>query len=334
MNKKNKKLPLVCIIIVNWNGGKVMIDCLKSLKKTSYKNYKVIVVDNGSTDKKGVQQLKKINKKIEIIYLDKNYGYTIGVNMGYKYALEKYSPNYICEMNNDIVTVQKDWLGIQINELEKNKEYGISSGKLIFPDGRVQVGISSGKLTFQDGKVQAFNQQNEKGYFEQDRGQYDFIREVPFVRGGCLIVKKEVVDKIGHHDENFFYGPNDIDYCYRAWKNGFKVVYNGFSKSIHLAGQSGFSHEKDWIFLPQTEGMLIFYLRYKGLMPGLWISLRFLGRAFVTRKTPFKPKKLSNLTFHKTSLKRMFLFFRALTNALKNYKKVKQDSEVKIIKIT
>lgn len=312
-----KKIPLVCIIIVNWNGGQVVINCLKSLKKTSYKNYKVIIVDNGSTDD-SIKQLKKINKKMDVIYLDKNYGYTIGTNTGWKYALKKYKSDYICAMNSDIVTIQKDWLDIQIKELERNKKYGVSGGKFAFPDGRLDLS----------------NEDSEKGYFEQDHGQYDIIKEVPYIRGQCIIIKKEVIDKIGYMDENFFYGPDDIDYCYRVGKAGFKVIFNGFAKSIHLAGYSSFLHEKDWLFLPQTEGMLIFYMRYKGLIPGLRISLRFLARAFVTRKNPFIPKKLSNLTFHKTSLKRMFLFFKALNSALKNYNKIKQDSEINIIKIT
>ena len=272
-----KKLPLVCIIILNWNGGQIMKDCIKSLKKTSYKNYKTTIIDNGSLNKKEVDELKKINKKIEIVYLDKNYGYTVGTRVGYEYAIKKYNPAYMVEMNNDIITIQKEWLTLQIKELEKHQEYGISSGLLLFKNG----------------EIQAVNEKSERGIFEKDSGQYDYVTKMDYVRGACLVVKRSVVNAIGYPDDHLFYGPSDIDYCYRAKKAGFKIIQNGFSKSIHLGGYSGFLHPKDYIFFPQTEGMLIFNFRYCGLLKGLKKSARFFARAFVTRKDPFISKNLS-----------------------------------------
>jgi len=313
MLKKN--LPLVGVIIVNWNGGEVTINCLKSLKKTSYKNYKTILVDNGSTDD-SAEQLKKINKKMDMICLDKNYGYTIATNVGWKYALEKYGADYICAMDSDIVTIQPDWLDVQIAEMERNPAAGISSGKLAFPDGRLQI----------------VNENSEKGYFEQDKGQYDYIKEIPYVRGGCIVIKKEVIDKIGYYDENFFYGPNDIDYCYRAKKAGFKVLFNGFSKSIHLAGYSGLSHRKDMIFGPQLEGMLICWFRHNRLVSSTKMVLRQFIRVFVTRKNPHAPMILNNLYLNMTFPKRLLSFFKAFSNALKRYRKIKQNSFIKILK--
>ena len=312
---KKKDLPLVCIVILNWNGGQTIMNCLKSLKKTSYKNYKLILVDNGSTDD-SIKQLKKINKEIEIIYLDKNYGYTIGTNVGWKYAIINYDADYICAMDSDIVTIQKDWLNVQIEELEKDKTYGISSGRLAFPDGGLQM----------------FDKNNDRGYFEQDHGQYNFVREVPYIRGACIIIKKSVINKIGYYDESFFYGPNDIDYCYRAGQAGFKVLDNGHAKSTHIAGYTGSSHKKDMIYGPQSEGMLICWFRHNGIIGSIEMTLRQFTRAFITRRKPNNPKTLRNLVFNKTCLKRMFIFFKSFGNALKNYKKIKQNTKVKILK--
>ena len=104
------KHPLVAIIILNWNGKHLLRTCLSSLfKLTDYPNYKVIVVDNGSTDG-SVEYVKKHFPKADILALDKNYGYAKGNNEGIKYALKKYNPDYVLLLNNDTKIIQKDWL--------------------------------------------------------------------------------------------------------------------------------------------------------------------------------------------------------------------------------
>jgi GT2 family glycosyltransferase len=309
---KKSKLPLVCIIIVNWNGGKVIEECISSLvKKTDYGNYKILLVDNGSTDE-SVKKLTKICPKMEVIKLSKNYGYTVGINAGWKHVLEKYDSDYVCNMNSDIITVQKDWLSIQIKELEKRKKSGISGGKLVFPDGRFQEMV----------------RKTRRNYSEMDEGQYDFVKEVPAVWGACLIIKKEVIKKIGYLDENFFYGPDDIDYCVRARNAGFKIIYNGFAKVVHIGAFSGLSPKKDLIYRKQSEGMMIYTFRHRAVMEKISMIFRQFLRAFVTRKDPFSEMGAKNLLFHKSFPKRVFLFENSLIEALKNYKTIKQNTPV------
>jgi GT2 family glycosyltransferase len=302
------KLPLVCIIIVNWNGGKVIENCLSSLKISSYKNYEVIIIDNGSTDD-SIEKLKKINPKIKVFYLDKNYGYAPAMNVGMKIAMEKFKTDYICAMNSDIITVQKDWLDVQINELEKNQEFGISGGKLVFPDGRFQEMV----------------RKTRRNYSEMDEGQYDFIKEVPAVWGACLIAKRKVIEKIGYLDENFFYGPDDIDYCTRARNAGFKIIYNGLAKIVHIGAFSGLSPKKDMIYRHQSEGMLIYCFRHRPVHEKIGMIFRQFIRAFITRKDPFNDFGVENTVFHKTFPKRIILFFIAFNSALKNYNKIKKS---------
>ena len=141
------------------------------------------------------------------------------------------------------------------------------------------------------------------------------------------------MNKIGYSDESMFYGPSDIDYCYRAGKAGFKVLYNGFAKSIHLAGHSGLSHRKDIIFGPQLEGTLICWFRHNGFIGGLKMTLRQFARVFITRKNPYAPKTIGNLYFNWTFPKRTISFFIALSHALKNYKHIENNNEVKIIRV-
>lgn len=303
-----KKEPLVCIVIVNWNSKDVTSNCLKSLKKTDYKNYKVILVDNGSTDK-SVDYLKKIIPQMHLILLKKNYGYTTGTNIGWKYALKKLKADYICAMDNDIVTIQKEWLSLLVKELEKSPLKGIASGRHLSLDGTLQTPYEGA----------------EKDSNKPDKGNYNHIKEVKAFVGPCILIKKEVIKKIGYYDENFFYGPNDLDYCYRANKAGFKVVYNGFSKSVHIGSFSGSSSSaKDWIYRNQSESMMIFSFRYDSFFSKAGMVLRQFLRAFVTRKNTIKERKFSNLYFHKTFVKRVYYYFPAVINALKSYKKTKE----------
>lgn len=306
---KKKLKPLVAIVIVNWNKKELTGNCLKTLKMTTYPNYKVILVDNGSNDGSN-EYLKKINPNIDIIKLDKNYGYTIGTNVGWKYGIEELNADYICAMDNDIITIQKEWLDLIIDELQKYPTRGIGSGKHLFPDGRLQTPYIGADKTYQ-----------------MDTGKYDFIKEVPAFVGPAILIKKAVIKKIGFYDENFFYGPNDIDYCYRAEKAGYRLVYNGLSRSVHIGSASGRSPAKDLIYRHQSEGMMIFSFRYGKIGEKLHMASRQFIRAFVTRIDPVAPMKFKNLLFHGNFIQRLGIYFVALSKAIRNYNRVQYSSD-------
>ena len=301
-----KKQPLVCVIIINWNGGKTTINCLKTLQMTKYNNYKVVVLDNGSTDGSELEIRKKF-PNVEMLKSKDNLGYTGGMNYLWSHCLKKYNPKYFCNMNNDIVTVQKNWLALMIKELEKSKENGICGNKLVFPDNRLQ-------LLYVDRKPEHFE--------EKDTGKYDFVREVTAVGGANMLVKTEVIRKIGGVDENFFYGPDDIDYCLRARKAGFKIIYNGLSKSVHVGSFSYLSSKKDFIYEHQSYGQMVFTFRHGTIKEKLFMPINQLIRTIVTRKDPFRKKSINNLYFHSSFLKRFIYFTKSLHEASRNYKKI------------
>lgn len=307
MNKV--KVPLVCIVIVSWNGGEKVWKCIGSLiEKTSYKNYKIILVDNGSTDG-SIERIEKKFKKVIILRIGKNLGFTGGTIFGWNYCFKNYHPNYICDMNNDIITVQTNWLDLMVNVLEKNKKAGICGNKLLSPDNTLQLLYLGRPL-------------KEK---ELDKGQYDFIKEVQAVGGANMLIKRKMIDKLGALDENFFYGPDDIDYCFRARRAGFKIIYNGFSKSVHLGSFSYFSVSRDFIYKPQSYGQMLFSFRHDGLIDGLKMSGRQLLRAFMTRKNPYSKIDYYNIYFHRNFVKRLGVFFFSFLSALNNYKNIKSS---------
>ncbi|MEK6819361.1 MAG: glycosyltransferase family 2 protein, partial [Nanoarchaeota archaeon] len=293
-----KEEPFVCIIITNWNGGEKVLKCVSSLiKKTTYKNYKIILVDNGSKDSSH-EKIKNKYKQIDVLCLKENIGFTKGTNTGWSYAFKNYKPDYICDMNNDIITIQGGWLTLMVKELEKDKNLGICANKLIDYQNRLQ------SLFFSKDYPERKRWYDEK--YSKDQGQYDFVIEADAVPGGNMLIKKNVIGKVRGLDENFFYGPDDIDFCLRSRKAGFKVVFCGLSKSIHFGSFSYTSNfTKTFLFKEQIYGQMIFNFRHGNFKEKILSPPRQLLRAIMTRKDTSAKHGFLNVHFHKKFLERI-----------------------------
>ena len=303
-----KKQPLVYIFIINWNGKKISVDCLSSLFKiTQYSNFKVILIDNGSTDD-SLQDILKLKLDIEIMKNKENIGYAPAINACWRYCLDKYNPDYVCNMNNDIIITQKEWLDLMVNSLEKNKEYGICGNRFLFPDGRDQ-------LLF-----------TELDFDKTDNKDPKIEKEVKSVSGTNMLIKKSVINKIGGLDENSFCGADDLDYCLRAGKAGFKIIYQGKSKLIHLSSYSYRNSKKDFIYSHQSYAQMLFTFRYGTFTEKLRMPFTQFVRIFITRKIPFEKRTIKNTAFHLNFIKRGYYFFRALFKSLRDYKTINQDN--------
>jgi GT2 family glycosyltransferase len=292
--------PEVCIIILNWNGKELLKDCLSSLfKVTDYPNYKVIVVDNGSTDG-SVEYVKKNFPQVDVLPLDKNYGFAKGNNIGIKYALKKYKPKYIILLNNDTKIIQKDWLTKLVETAESDKKIGIVGPKLIYPDGRIQhiwTIVNPYRLQF-------FITNYKRG--EKDSKRFSIVKEVDALCAACVLIKKEVIERIGLLDENFTpFWLEDTDFSLRAKNSGFKLIYNGKVKVVHFEGVSTKKYasridltENINVFYIQRRNMLYFLLKHYGVKTPLFQLPLILFDA-VFSITYLKPRKdfLSRVLF-------------------------------------
>jgi len=236
-------IPKVAIIILNWNGLEDTIECLESLKKMSYTNYDVIVVDNGS-EGNDVEVLRdKYGEWAHIIENDKNYGYAEGNNIGLKYALKNSNPDYILLLNNDVV-VDFHFLDELVKVGESDTKIGILGPKIYYYDEQDRINFAGGKMNFLRGKLIRI------GVNEIDRGQYDEIKDVDFVEGSAFLIKKRVIEEIGLLDSDYLLYWEDDDWCVRARKAGFKVLYVPRAKLWHKIGISA----------KKTERIRIYYL--------------------------------------------------------------------------
>ena len=218
--------PKVSIIILNWNGLKETIECLESLKKITYPNYEVIVVDNGSKGNDAEVLEEKFGNYIHLIRNDRNYGYTGGNNIGIRYALNNSSPDYFLILNNDVV-VAPDFLSQMIKVAQSDTSIGIVGPKTRLYNAPDRLQLVWLEVDMRKGRTICV------GSGEVDEGQYDDVKEIDYIQGSCFLVKRQVFQNIGLFDESYFCYWDETDYCFRARKADYKIVYTPHAKIWH-----------------------------------------------------------------------------------------------------
>ena len=222
--------PKVSIITLNWNGLEDTIECLESLRKITYPDYEIIVVDNGSKGNDAQVLQERFGNYIHLIKNDKNYGFAEGNNIGIRYALNNCQPDYILLLNNDTV-VDPEFLTEMIKVAEGRPSIGITGSKIYYYYQPNRIQAVGGKINWWLGDIETYGE-------EEDIGQYDNIAERDYVFGTSFLIKKAVIQKISLIDPFFFLGMDEYDYCTRARRADFKVVYVPSSKLWHKAGAS------------------------------------------------------------------------------------------------
>ncbi len=257
----------IAVIILNYNGIDDTIDCLKSIRtlEKDGNNLEIIVVDNNSSD--GSQEVLSKLKDIHLIKNSSNLGYSGGNNVGIKYVLKKNS-DFILILNNDTVVDKR----LLMNLVEAAKSADIISPKIYFSKGYEfrkswYRGYDLGKVIwYAGGNIDWVNIIGKHiGVDEVDKNQYDKPRETDFATGACMFVKSEVLKKIGLFDEKYFLYLEDMDFCTRAQKAGFKIIYEPRAIIFHKNAQSvqGSGSELQDYFI--TRNRLLFALKFARL---------------------------------------------------------------------
>jgi hypothetical protein len=215
--------PKVAIVIVTFNRAKVLESCILSLLKIRYKNYKVIVVDNASTD--GTTAIiKSLFPSVRVIRNEENLGYTGGNNKGIEYALEQ-DCEYILILNDD-VSVDPDFVKNLVNVARVDPKIGLACPKLLCFEAPNKFYKEYGKYNFY------------LGISYQPLFRINSPQEIDLIPGASVLMKREVIQKIGLMDENFFLYFDEGDLCYRAKKAGYKIIYVPTAKVYHKVSQS------------------------------------------------------------------------------------------------
>ena len=244
----NKSRPKVGIVLLNWNGWKDTIECIKSFKEVSYHNFQIIVVDNGSTDD-SVKKLSNLKYPITLIETGKNLGFAGGNNVGIHHAL-KAGNEYIMLLNND-TTVDKKFLTIFVNYAEKNPKVGALTGKIYYfsdPDRFWFAGAEKGKLGEMPG---------HRGYNERDTGQYDSVTETDLVSGCLFFARAKALKKVGLLDDNFFWSYEDADWTDRFKRAHFECRYLPKAVIWHKVSSSRSNYFSPLFLYYEEKGRLL-----------------------------------------------------------------------------
>ena len=221
------------IIIVTYNSGKFIRNCIESIlsDENIYKK-EIILVDNDSSDLT-ISIAESYNSSIHLIRNTKNSGYAAGNNIGIRYSKGR----NVLILNPDIV-LGPDFITKSLEFLESNQNIGIIGPKLLYPDNQIQEScrkffsirtIIMRRSIF--GKL--FPQSKYLKEHLMSDWDHNSIRDVDWVLGACILMRREAIEKLGYFDEGYRLYFEDVDLCYRMHKSGLRVVYNPNVICIH-----------------------------------------------------------------------------------------------------
>ena len=222
--------PFVHIILVNFNGLADTIACINSVEKINYTNYKIVVVDNASSDESVTMLSELYGDKIKLIGLNENIGFAGGNNVGIKYALEQ-ETDYVLLLNND-TEVEPDFLKELIKTSNSDNEIGAVGGKINYF-------AEKNKIWFVGGKINSFLGKTEHiGVNEIDNNQYNENIECEYITGCLMLVKRDVLENVGLMPEDYFLYYEETEWCTQIRKKGYKLVVNPKALIYHKVSSS------------------------------------------------------------------------------------------------
>lgn len=235
----------IAIITLNYNGKKDTLELLESLKKLKIENgeLRIVVVDNASGDG-SVSAIHQAFPEVDIVQAGDNLGFSGGYNKGIDYA-KIWGADYFLLINNDCLIKDDNLLDELLETINSDPKIGLVSPKIYFAPGFEFHKNLYGKgdigkvIWFAGGKFDWNNIGSiHRGIDQVDEGDYDNIEEQEIVSGACVLIKKEVFEKVGLFDENYFLYFEDSDFVKRANTAGFKNYYDGKVAIYHKVSQS------------------------------------------------------------------------------------------------
>ncbi|MBI4517287.1 MAG: glycosyltransferase family 2 protein [Deltaproteobacteria bacterium] len=222
-------MPSVAVIVLNWNGTADTIECLTSLRQSTYPRAEIVVVDNGSCPSPRARIQSEFPS---VTYLEnpRNLGYAGGNNVGLRYAVQ-HNHDYAFVLNND-TCVEPGFLSAAVAVAERDRRIAAVGAKVLAFEDPGTVWVAYGKLIYRKGLVRLV------GYYKPDNGRFDKQRDVHWVPGTAALLRRSAIEQIGLFDEMFFAYHEDVDWCTRARAQGWRVVYAPSATVLHKGHRS------------------------------------------------------------------------------------------------
>lgn len=251
MQSNTKK---VAVVILNWNGAKLMEEFLPSVVDYSPAELaEVIVADNGSTDA-SVDMLKEKFPAVRIIQLDKNYGFAEGYNQ----ALKQIDNEYTVLLNSD-VEVTPGWLDAPLAAMEADSTIVAAQPKIRAQRNKDYFEYAGAAGGYMDIYGYPYCRGRLLHVVEKDEGQYDTPADILWATGACLFIRTTIYKEVGGLDAGFFAHQEEIDMCWRLRSRGYRLVCTPQSVVYHVGGATLQVESPRKTFLNFRNNLLMLY---------------------------------------------------------------------------
>ncbi len=319
----------IAIVILNWNGEKLLEQFLPSVVKfsclpagTASEEATIYVADNASTDS-SIEFLKKYYPSIKIIQNTDNGGYAKGYNDALKFVEEE-----IFILLNSDVEVTENWLKPLISEFEKDSLLAAAQPKILDFKNKEYFEYAGAAGGFLDKFGYPFCRGRIFDSIEKDKGQYNDITEIFWATGACLVIRKNIFWQVGGFDEDFFAHQEEIDLCWRINAIGGKIKYFGNSKIYHVGGATLGTANPKKTFYNFRNTLLMLLKNLKGAKVWYLILIRLLLDGLAAFKFLIEGKP----THFTAILKAHFSFYRLIPKFLKKRKKCSTSTKYYFVK--
>jgi GT2 family glycosyltransferase len=276
----DRKTPRVAVLILTWNRVDELVPCLQSFAHVDYPNYQIIVMDNGSVDETA-ETVRREFPDVTLLENGENLGFCKGNNVGIRWALE-HDFDYFMLLNSDTV-LTPSLLSRLVEVMSSDDRIGIAGAKNLLLENPEYTWGKYGVVSWGPMLVRTV------GRFEPDDKLDESPRDVDWVIGNACMMSRASLQAVGLFDEEFWQCNEDVDWCYRARRAGFRVVYVDSAAILHKGGSSADITRKQVFSYGYFIGRNAFMFARKHatlaqkvlLFANMWIGL--LGRiAFFT----------------------------------------------------
>ena len=256
--------PAVSIVIVNWNAKELTARCLASLRAQTFRDFEVVVVDNGSSDG-SAEALRQEFPEVELIALRENRGFAGGSNAGIRRAHGR----YIALLNND-AEADPRWLEELIKAAEAHPEMSFFASKMVLYDCRERLD-SAGDYYSIAGTA------GKRGHLDRaNRRKYNHTKEVFGACGGAALYRRELLEDVGLFDEDFFLAHEDTDLNFRAQLRGYRCLYVPTAVVYHRLSATIRPMSERYVYYGHRNLEYVYVKNMPGLLLGLTLPLHIV----------------------------------------------------------
>jgi GT2 family glycosyltransferase len=258
--------PKVSVVIPNYNGAALLEKCLKGLAQQVYRDFEVILVDNGSSDN-SIDLARKACPNLTLIELDRNLGFAAAVNKGIKSA----RGSLVALLNNDALP-RTVWLRALVRTMDEHPpEMGAVASKMLLEDDPLRIDDAGDRLSWTGSAEKVGHRQPSSRFTER--------REVFSACAGATLYRKAFLEEVGYFDEKFFAYLEDIDLGLRGRLCGYRYLFEPTAEVLHK-GHGTRIPKSDYVRLMTRNRLMLFFKNMPGKLLVKHLSRQLYGQLY------------------------------------------------------